>query len=582
MQGQQPESALERLWRKRAEYDARKLNSQAAAGEVNAANSFPMPAPLTVTATEKEGQKQLPVPAPAPQTGAPPQPADQPQPPQNLSSSSSVLLAKRVVLLNSSAARHSQRASQNIVDTSESPSIAAAAFRTPEQRAAPETRLCNQPDASACDDGHFVSGISIMGSQSQSTVRRLNQSAMLQRTSTVRSERTLQLVQAVARNDFNAVNSMLQQGLGSIDDTDSNGNSKMPSPYIYSAACLVLTGPAALCHVACMNNSSESLQVLFQHGAQPTQANRSALLPLHVAASQESVECVQLIIRRFPHVKKLRGGRQQWTALQIAQAIGAAPLIMQCLADGLDDFAVGSDVYAGPMLDLACSLNKAMSSTFKKLEAMITRADKLQDVKAVFDSIPSDKLAAVLSGRTDAGMTLLHCACKYSRASVVLYLINSRGFKCDAASATGDSAFHIAVSRVSEQHVSRVSEQQQSLASIRVLQAVLSCAGAEWITVFNSAGLNPLHLAVRLCCVPAVQLIINSCPQAILCCTENTGQNIIHLAAQNAQLPFVEFLLCCVKEAGFSPSSCSLIQDKRGRSARSDAADSHQNGGKGQ
>jgi len=36
-----------------------------------------------------------------------------------------------------------------------------------------------------------------------------------------------------------------------------------------------------------MNNSSESLHVLFQHGAQPTQANSSALLPLHVAASQE-------------------------------------------------------------------------------------------------------------------------------------------------------------------------------------------------------------------------------------------------------------------------------------------------------
>jgi hypothetical protein len=67
-----------------------------------------------------------------------------------------------------------------------------------------------------------------------------------------------------------------------------------------------------------MNNSSESLHILFQHGAQPTQANSSALLPLHVAASQDSVECVQLITRHFPHVKKLRGGRQQLNAQQIA------------------------------------------------------------------------------------------------------------------------------------------------------------------------------------------------------------------------------------------------------------------------
>ena len=100
---------------------------------------------------------------------------------------------------------------------------------------------------------------------------------------------------------------------------------------------------AALCHVACMNNSSECLHILFQHGAQPTQSNSSALLPLHVAAAQDSVDCVQLITRRFPHVKKLRGGRQQSTALQIAQAIGAAPQIMQCLADR-DDGSVESDV----------------------------------------------------------------------------------------------------------------------------------------------------------------------------------------------------------------------------------------------
>ena len=328
-----------------------------------------------------------------------------------------------------------------------------------------------------------------------------------------------------------------------------------------------------------MNNSSESLHVLFQHGAQPTQANSSALLPLHVAASQESSECVELIVRRFPHVKKMRGGRQQLTALQIAQAIGATPQIMHSLAERDDGSVADGDVYTGVVLQqsgnsLTSRLNKASSSTFKKLEAQMMQGEQLQAVKFVFEGIPSDKLAAVLNGRTETGLTLLHCACKHSSAAVVRYLIQSRGFKCDVTSATGDTALHIAVLRIVHQ--------QQSLAAMRVLQALMACVQAEWITMFNAAGLNPLHLAVKLSCVSATKLIFNSSPHSILCCTQSSGQNIIHLAAQHEQLSFMEFLLCCVKEAGFSPSNCSMIQDKNGRTARVQAASVHENGGKGQ
>ena len=292
----------------------------------------------------------------------------------------------------------------------------------------------------------------------------------------------------------------------------------------------------------------------------------------------QSSECVELIVRRFPHVKKLRGGRQQLTALQIAQAIGAAPQIMQSLADR-DDGGAGDDVYTGVVLQqsgdsLTSRLNKASSSTFKKLETMMMQGEGLQAVRLVFDGIPQDKLAAVLNGRTEMGLTLLHCACQRSSAAVVQYLIQQRGFKCDVTSATGDSALHIAVLRIVEQ--------QQSRAAIRVLQALLACVQAEWITMFNSTGLNPLHLAAKLSCVSATKLIVKSSPHSILCCTHASGQNIIHLAAQHGQMAFMEFLLNCVRDAGFSPSNCSMIQDKNGRTARLQAAGAHENGGKGQ
>jgi ankyrin repeat protein len=194
-------------------------------------------------------------------------------------------------------------------------------------------------------------------------------------------------------------------------------------------------------------------------------------------------------------------------------------------------------------------------------------------VRFVIESIPHDKLAGVLNGRSETGMTLLHCACKRSSASVVLYLMKTHGMQCGVPSATGDCALHIAVTRVAEEH--------QSFASIRVLQALLSCVQAEWITMFNSSGLNPLHLAAKLSCVAATKLILLSSPHAVLCCTENSGQNIIHIAAQREQLPFMEFLLCCVERAGFSASNCSMIQDKAGRTARIQAASAHENGGRG-
>jgi hypothetical protein len=265
-------------------------------------------------------------------------------------------------------------------------------------------------------------------------------------------------------------------------------------------------------------------------------------------------------------------------ALQIAQALGAAPEILQCLSDQGDGQGSDMDVYTGVVLQdsghsLAARLNKTSSSTFKKLEAMLTQAEKLSDVKFVFESIPPDKLAGVLHGRTETGATLLHCACRHSSASVVLYLIKSRGMKCDVPSATGDCALHIAVYRVSQEH--------QSLSSIRVLQALLSCVQAEWITMFNSSGLNPLHLAVKLSCLSATKLILNSSPHSVLCCTQSSGQNIIHLAAQHEQLSFMEFLFCCVKDAGFNASDCSMIQDKVGRTARLLAANVQENGGRG-
>lgn len=129
--------------------------------------------------------------------------------------------------------------------------------------------------------------------------------------------------------------------------------------------------------------------------------------------------------------------------------------------------------------------------------------------------------------------------------------------------------------------VHRVSKEQQSLSSIRVLQALLSCVQAEWITMFNASGLNPLHLAVKLSCLSATKLILNSSPHSVLCCTQGSGDNIIHLAAQHEQLSFMEFLLCCVKDAGLSASDCSMIQNKVGRTARFHAANVHENGGRG-
>ena len=82
-------------------------------------------------------------------------------------------------------------------------------------------------------DDDVVSGISLMGNQLDKTVRRMNQSSVLQRSRTkgvgdIKAENTALLIQAVAKNDSNTVNSMLQQGLGSIDDTDSSGNSNSP------------------------------------------------------------------------------------------------------------------------------------------------------------------------------------------------------------------------------------------------------------------------------------------------------------------------------------------------------------------
>jgi hypothetical protein len=140
---------------------------------------------------------------------------------------------------------------------------------------------------------------------------------------------------------------------------------------------------------------------------------------------------------------------------------------MQCLAER-DDGNVESDVYTGVVLQdsgnsLASRLNKVSSSTFKKLETMLMQAERLRDVKFVFESMPPEKVAGVLNGRTETGQTLLHCACKHSSAAVVMYLIQLRGFKCNVVTATGDFALHIAVSRIVEEQ----QEERQQIAQSR-------------------------------------------------------------------------------------------------------------------
>ena len=161
---------------------------------------------------------QQPMLAPGPQIGHPlPQPrVPTPKASQNRPISGTAGLAKRLSsVLSSTQSAESEPAHSGPRD---GPSIAAAAFKYAGS---------TQPDAAS------ASGISLMGSQLAAAERRINRSSVLNRSRTqglsnMMAESALLLIQAVARNDSDTVNLMLQQGLGSIDDTDSSGNSTLP------------------------------------------------------------------------------------------------------------------------------------------------------------------------------------------------------------------------------------------------------------------------------------------------------------------------------------------------------------------
>jgi hypothetical protein len=217
---------MERLWRKRAEYDAKLGKSRA---------GLPIEVPSKPAAAPAESP---PIPPQLPKEDAEVQSGlslrqeeerrrvSSPQSAPSRPSSGSAALAKRMATAVSSSARaapsprvpsQGQDAASGIHNSS---SITKAAFK--------------YSDNSTSGDG-AASGISLMGPQLESTVRRLNQSAVLQRSrakgmSEIKAENTMLLIQAVARNDSNTVNSMLQQGQGSIDDTDDCGNSAPPTP----------------------------------------------------------------------------------------------------------------------------------------------------------------------------------------------------------------------------------------------------------------------------------------------------------------------------------------------------------------
>jgi len=227
MQAQRPESALDKLWRKRAEYDAR---SATHAGNQISEIAQPLPlSPAGAASAEAQGNggggpglNQLPVPkqpkqGPGLQIDLPfQQEQAQPRVPtpkaaQSRPLSGTVGLAKRLSSAVSSAAKAAAAGPQD------GPSIAVAAF---------QYKGSTQRE---------VSGISLMGGQLASAERRISRSSVLNRNRTqgmsaVMAENTALLIQAVARNDSDTVNSMLKQGAGSMDDTDSRGNSTPPPP----------------------------------------------------------------------------------------------------------------------------------------------------------------------------------------------------------------------------------------------------------------------------------------------------------------------------------------------------------------
>ena len=242
---------MERLWRKRADFDAKLLASRAASPVAGDKFSVQPPSPAHQASEEVRPSSPLPpVQAAESQTRHSTQQEQQQRPQAHISiastrlSSSGVLSrAKRLVSSTSRASAPPPKHSSTIGASAPPLKHSSTIGVTPSDARGGATVTPLAPIAVAAmkfsdrlpDDGAFVSGINLMGRQLDATVRSLNQSSFLQRSRTrgtadIKGENTLMLIQAVASNDSNTVNSMLQNGLGSIGDTDSSGNSTHSPP----------------------------------------------------------------------------------------------------------------------------------------------------------------------------------------------------------------------------------------------------------------------------------------------------------------------------------------------------------------
>lgn len=252
---------MERLWRKRAEYDAKLGKSS-----TRLSNDISSPA-LVASANDPSLLPQPPKEAVQIQTEIPLKQEEErwreaspPTAPSRLSSSAASL-AKRMVTSATAVSSKSRAAP---------PSRNSARDATQSQDAAPAIHRSSSITTAAFKysensrgEDDVVSGISLMGLQMGSTVRRMNQSAVLQRSRTkgmseVKAENTMLLIQAVARNDSNTVNSMLQQGLGSIDDTDGSGNSNPPS---ITTASPPTPPPSPLSQIPAISRAAPNLHI---------------------------------------------------------------------------------------------------------------------------------------------------------------------------------------------------------------------------------------------------------------------------------------------------------------------------------
>jgi hypothetical protein len=217
--------SIERLWRKRADFDARLSASRADSTNADKKHSAPPPSTPNEAAEVLPSLSQPPKHAVELKTSHPLQVEEQrPQSPSSTTSSSrpSSGFTKRMISSISQPAGLPKHSAQG---------EGAPGPRSP--RTSSIAMAAMKYSDSSRDDGSVVSGINLMGHQLDATMRRMNQSSVLQRGRTkgmadIKAENTLMLFQAVACNDSNTVNSMLQKGSGCIGDTDSSGNSMRP------------------------------------------------------------------------------------------------------------------------------------------------------------------------------------------------------------------------------------------------------------------------------------------------------------------------------------------------------------------